>query len=119
MELPLDDQSETAEAGSLSVASTGGHARVTLRGEFDLSLAMILRTTLRDLLVEGPVDVDINLAEVTFIDSSALGVLLGGQRQARVFRGAFRLESPSAPVKRLLTLTALDRVFEICGEEES
>ena len=119
MELPLDGESETVEAGSLSVASSSGHARVRLRGEFDLSLAVVLRTTLRDLLVEGPIDVDVNLAEVTFIDSSALGVLLGGQRQARVFRGAFRLESPSAPVKRLLALTALDRVFEICGEEVS
>lgn len=119
MELPLDDASETPEAGSLSVAATSGHATMTLRGEFDLALALTVRTTLRDLLVEGPIDVDVNLAEVTFIDSSALGALLGGHRQARVFRSAFRLQAPSAPVKRLLVLTALDRVFEICDEDDS
>ncbi|WP_323792035.1 STAS domain-containing protein [Nocardioides sp.] len=96
---------------------TPGHARVIVRGEFDLAVAIPLRTTFRDLMVEGPIDMDVNLAEVTFIDSTALGVLLGGQRQARVFRGAFRLEDPSAPVLRLLSLTALDRVFEVSTSE--
>lgn len=110
--MPGDDVPDEA-VGTIDVSASPGHARVTLRGEFDLSLAVILRTTLRDLMVEGPTDVDVNLAEVTFIDSSALGVLVGGQRQARMLQGAFRLEDPSEPVLRVLTLTALDRVFEI------
>ena len=107
-----DDMTDEAP-GTIAVSARAGHARVTLRGEFDISLAVVLRTTLRDLMIEGPTDVDVNLAEVTFMDSSALGVLVGGQRQARVLQGAFRLEDPSEPVLRVLSLTALDRVFEI------
>ncbi|MGA7148013.1 MAG: STAS domain-containing protein, partial [Microbacterium sp.] len=48
-----------------------------------------------------------------FIDSAGLGALIGGQRQARTFRGSFTLVAPSAPVSRLFELTSLDRVFQI------
>ncbi len=112
LEPPVGDPTSVEPALS-SVTSPGGHARITLRGEIDLSMTAAIRSTVREVLVEGFTDVDVNLAEVTFLDSSALGALVSAQRQVRLFRGALRLESPSAPVLRLLALTALDRVFEV------
>lgn len=112
VEPPVGDR-DRVDAGSLAVASGDGHARITLRGQIDLSMTSTLRATVRSVLVEGFTDLDINLAEVSFLDSSALGALVNAHRQVKLFRGTLRLESPSEPVLRLLGLTALDRVFTV------
>jgi anti-sigma B factor antagonist len=105
-------------ASTMTVSTSPGYARVRLSGEVDLAVAVAFRTQLRDLLVDGHTEVVIDLAEVTFMDSSALGVLVSGQRQARVFRGSLRLADPSQPVRRLLSLTSLDKVFEVSDAAE-
>ena len=101
------------DVGALSVTASPGRARVVLRGEVDLPVAVAFRARLRELLVAGHTEVVVDLSRVTFMDSSALGVLVSAQRQTRIFRGSLALESPSAPVTRLLSLTSLDKVFDV------
>lgn len=86
---------------------------VHVAGEVDLTSVAQLRATIRSVMDEGQPHVAVDLSLVTFIDSAGLGALIGGQRQARTFRGSFTLVAPSAPVSRLFELTSLDRVFQI------
>lgn len=109
---PHEDGNEP-EHGTIAVATSPGHVRVELQGELDLAVAVAFRARLRDLLVAGHTEVVIDLSGVVFMDSSALGVLISAQRQTRMFRGSLTLANPSAPVRRLLALTSLDKVFDV------
>jgi len=55
----------------------------------------------------------IDLSAVTFIDSTALGVLIGGVRRLHSGGGAMALVVTGRPVQRVLSITGLDRVFTI------
>ncbi|MEO9326056.1 STAS domain-containing protein [Nocardioides sp. C4-1] len=98
---------------AIAVLVEPGAARVILRGDIDLAVAVRLGIELRRVFVDGHIEVEIDLAAVTFMDSSALGVLVGAQRQARIFRGSLLLVGPSASVRRLLALTAMDKVLDV------
>ncbi len=81
-------------------------------GEIDMASAPRLRERIARLQVDGPPHLVIDLTGVTFIDSLGLGALIGAHKRARVLQGSF-VVVPSAAARRVLTATALDRVFEI------
>lgn len=86
---------------------------VTLRGEVDIYTAPRFKESLLELLEAGVSRVVVDLSEVTFIDSTALGVLIGGVRRLHDRDGRMALVVTSRPVERVLTVTGLDRVFAI------
>jgi len=90
-----------------------GRGLVSLRGEVDIYTAPRLKERLVGLLDDGVTGVVVDLSEVTFIDSTALGVLIGGVRRLREAEGRMALVVATRPVERVLTLTGLDRVFTI------
>ena len=55
----------------------------------------------------------LDLTEVTFVDSMTLGVLVGGAKRARAVGGELRLVITAGPIRRILEVTLLDRVFPI------
>ena len=57
----------------------------------------------------------IDLGETREIDASGLGILVQIQKRAREMGVATRLLNPSEPVRRLLSLTRLDSLFELEG----
>lgn len=85
---------------------------VHLDGELDLAAAPALRTRLADLLAAGDRDVVVDLAGVTFFDTSALEPLVESHRLGRS-RGV-RLVLCHVPghVRRVLEITGLDRVLD-------
>jgi anti-anti-sigma factor len=85
-------------SGQFEVDSSSGV--VTLRGEFDLANA----DELRRVLVGFVDEVTLDMAEVTFIDSTALGVL------ARTLSRGVKvtIANPSPFVERVLRVSALD-----------
>ena len=88
-----------------------------LRGEHEAYTAHKLGRQLEALLDEG-VPVAVDLREATFIDSTVVGVLLGGKRHADELELEFLLlmgDSTGWPVRRLLEITGLDGTFEIIG----
>jgi anti-sigma B factor antagonist len=96
-----------------------GHTRVVrCAGEIDMATAPGLRTRLSGLQIDGPPRLLIDLTEVTFIDSLGLGALIGAHKRARVLQGSF-LVVPGPAARRLLTATALDRVFDVHDTVES
>lgn len=87
---------------------------VALTGEHDLSTAPELRARLHDLAEGSGVIVDLD--QTTFVDSSILGVLVGGLRRARERDVPFVLVlgSDSHPaIRRIFELTGLHEVFPI------
>ncbi len=81
-----------------------------LGGDLDLATAPLLRERLGRAICSGaPVVID--LAEVGFIDSSGLGVLVQADRQLRAFGGQLVLSGGSRAVRRVFELAGVDRHF--------
>lgn len=85
---------------------------VSLAGELDLYNAEEVRRALLDTLAEGTELLVVDLAEVTFIDSTALGVLIEA-RSRLPDRSGFRLAAPGLEVRRALEVSGLDRHFVV------
>ena len=72
-----------------------------------------LKTELHRLFESGTKDLVIDLKEVRFIDSSGLGVLVSGFKNASTRQGALKLSALQTQVKSMFELTRLQRVFDI------
>ncbi len=86
-------------------------ARVACSGRFNMTAAGDFRTFLDHVLSSGAVRVVVDLADVTFIDSSGLGALIGGLKKARQAGGDLRIAGAPEQVRMVLSLTNLDRVL--------
>lgn len=86
---------------------------VTIAGEVDIYTAPRFKESMLELLDTGVRKIIVDLSAVTFIDSTALGVLIGGLRRVSDAGGAMALVVATSPVERVLTITGLDRVFTI------
>jgi len=72
-----------------------------------------LKTQLLNLFEEGKSKIIIDLATVRFIDSSGLGALVSGFKNASSREGSLKLCGLQTQVKSMFELTRLHRVFEI------
>lgn len=86
---------------------------VSVMGEADMETASQIDRALQRVLTLGGRSVAVDLAEVGFIDSTALGVLLRFQPQFRVRGGDLVIVSDDRRVLRTLEITGLDRTFRI------
>lgn len=97
----------------LSRYTLDGYTVVELRGELDASTSPALQTGLEDLLNRRAPCVILDLSALTFLDSSALTVLVVSDRRAREAGGSLALAGPRQIVARVLSLTALDQHFAV------
>ncbi len=72
-----------------------------------------LKTEMLRLFEGGVLNVLVDLKEVRFIDSSGLGVLVSGFKNASTRQGTLKLCSLQSQVKSMFELTRLHRVFDI------
>ncbi|GEP40536.1 putative anti-sigma factor antagonist [Nocardioides psychrotolerans] len=93
------------------VEQHGNHQLALVSGEVDMASVSALRMQLRDLIVDGSSHVLVDLSAVSFMDSAGLAALVATRKHARVLQGSFGLIAPSKQVGRLLSLTAMDKVF--------
>jgi anti-sigma B factor antagonist len=99
---------------SVKTAELGGNAFiVTLTGEADLHNAPELDRALQGVLALGGTAVAVDLGDVSFIDSTALGVLLRYHPRFRARGGDLLIVTQDRRVLRTLEITGLDRVFRI------
>lgn len=93
---------------------------VSLIGEFDMSNADRLRERLSATLDDATsVTIILDLSALDFIDSTILGLLVAADRRARRAGAVLRLAAPPPFVRRLLSLTALDTLFEIFSDVQA
>jgi anti-sigma B factor antagonist len=92
----------------------GGWPVIALSGEHDLSTAPELRARMHELNDADAVIIDLD--ETTFVDSSILGVLVGGLRRARERNAPFAIvlsDAAHPAIRRIFELTGLHDVFPI------
>ena len=89
---------------------SSSHQRVVVRGELDLSTAVAVRVVLADLLVPGHV-VELDLSQVTFMDTSGAHLLAWMYRKADRVGATATVGAVSPPVQRLLALARAERLL--------
>ena len=85
---------------------------VRLGGELDLYNAPLVRDALVDAAAGKPARLVVDLSEVSFIDSTALGVLIEA-RTRLANRRAFLLAAPQVETRRALQVSGLDRHLSV------
>jgi anti-sigma B factor antagonist len=91
----------------------GGIPVVVVAGDVDLYSAPRLRDQLAALDDDGVGHVVLDLADVTLLDSMALGVLLGAKRRLGARGGAFEIVVSKPDIRRIFEITMLDRVLPL------
>ena len=81
-------------------------------GRLDLLSAAQLKQQLTDAVANGAQQLVIDMAGVSFIDSSGLGALIGGLKAARLAGGDLRIARVGEQARLVLELTRLDRVLQ-------
>jgi anti-sigma B factor antagonist len=97
---------------SVWTAGPGGDCAVLrVAGEVDVHTAPALREQLLDLAAKGAVHVIADMSRVDFLDSTGLGVLVGGLKRLREHDGSLTLVISATRILRLFEMTGLTRVF--------
>ena len=81
-------------------------------GELDLSTSERFRDALTQLVDASP-HVAVDLRSVSFMDSTALGVVVGAMKRARERDGEVALIGPTGSPRKVLSITALDQIMRI------
>ena len=95
----------------ITVARKPNHVEVAPRGEIDLAVAGELRECLLELLAGGDDRIVVDLEGVEFLDSTGLGVLVGGLKRARERGGDLQVRDPRPQVRSVFEITGLAPVF--------
>ena len=89
---------------SIRTSREGATERVSVAGEVDVSNADSLREALDGALGANAPGVVVDLAEVPYIDSTGIGVLVGAAHRAREAGSSLAVERPQRNVARVLGL---------------
>ncbi|HEX6490901.1 MAG TPA: STAS domain-containing protein [Gaiellaceae bacterium] len=96
----------------------GGAYVISLAGEVDLYTAPEFKQQLLEVISQGGRDVIVDFSDTTFIDSTTLGVLVGGVKRLRTNEGQLSLVCSDRNITKIFEITGLDRVFTIYPTRE-
>jgi len=88
---------------------------VAVRGEIDLFTAPELKQVLAQAIEIGRIRIVVDLTETTFLDSTALGVLIGAVKRLRSRHGALAMVNVDENIAKTFEITGLDQIFTIVG----
>src|SRR3569623_1028703 len=86
---------------------------ISLAGEVDLYTAPEFKQQLLEVIGQGGKEVVVDISNTTFIDSTTLGVLVGGVKRLRSNDGQLSLVCSDRNITKIFEITGLDRVFTI------
>src|SRR2546421_2267850 len=95
-----------------------GISLISLAGEVDLYTAPEFKQQLLEVIGQGAKTVLVDLTDTTFIDSTTLGVLVGGVKRLRPNGGQLALVCDDRNITKIFEITGLDRVFTIYPTRE-
>ena len=95
-----------------------GMAVVVVEGDVDLHSGPALRNRLAGLVDDGVERIVVDLSDATFLDSMALGVLLGAKRDLAATGGELELVVTRDDIRRIFEITMLERIFVLHGSRE-
>tara|TARA_Y100000590_G_C14930081_1_gene717143 strand:- start:96 stop:446 length:351 start_codon:yes stop_codon:yes gene_type:complete len=102
---------------NVSVVESDTWTILRVVGEIDMATGPDLRQHIVGQIQQGNTKLVIDLASVEFIDSTGLGVLIGGLKRARSQGGDLRVSGVQGRIERLFELTGLGNVFSIVDAE--
>src|ERR1700729_1815413 len=86
---------------------------IAVSGEIDVATAPQLRECLHKVIARGQTTVVLDLLGVTFLDSTALGVLVGALKRCRELGGELHVVVTDARIRKIFEITGLNKVFPI------
>jgi anti-sigma B factor antagonist len=101
------------------VDQRGRYTVLSVRGEVDVYTAPRLRERLIELVSQGSHQVVVDLEGVDFLDSTGLGVLVGGLKRLRSHDGDMILVCTQPRILKVFEITGLTKVFAIHDSVES
>ena len=102
----------------VDISYVDGVAVATIRGELDMHTARTLLASLDEVGADQPVVVD--MAELEFMDSSGLSLLLVQQARRRKSGGSLQISNPSAAVRRVVAIAGLgELLFDDADPQQS
>ena len=98
---------------SLETRQENDHIIIEVSGEIDVYTAPKLRECITGLVDEGHRDLVVDLEKVEFMDSTGLGVLVGGLKRVRTHEGSLALVCTQERLLKIFRITGLSKVFPI------
>lgn len=108
---PVSISVTTSEAGEVHI--------VHIAGEIDVTSAAVLRDALEALIADGRRRLTLDLSDVTFLDSTGLGIVVGRLKRLARHGGTMSVAASHERVRRVFTITGLDQLLEIHEDLES
>lgn len=95
-------------------AGDGHPTRISLHGELDLAGVARVREAIDAVLAQrGATDITVDMAELTFCDSTGLTEFIRADRELRNRGRRLRLRRPTVPIQQILNLTHLDATLDV------
>lgn len=104
---------------SLQTGTVADRTILRVTGEIDVYTAPKLRQRLVQLVEDGARHLVVDLSGVEFLDSTGLGVLVGGLKRMRALSGSFALVCDQERILKIFRITGLDRIFTIVPTEQA
>ena len=104
---------------TLSTREVDGTTVVSVGGEIDVYTAPKLRDKITELVAAGSHDLVVDLEAVEFLDSTGLGVLVGGLKKVRAHDGSLQLVCTQDRLLKIFRITGLAKVFVIHESAEA
>ncbi|PGT82638.1 MULTISPECIES: anti-sigma factor antagonist [Bacillaceae] len=102
----------------VEINKLGDQAIVSVAGEIDAYTAPKLREAIIPLAEEPNPNITINLKNVSYMDSTGLGVFVGLLKSVRKNGGQLNLAELSDRLERLFSITGLSDIIDISSKSE-
>jgi anti-sigma B factor antagonist len=100
---------------SLDTRTEGAKTVIEVAGEIDVYTAPRLREQIVQLVDEGKYHLIVDMENVEFLDSTGLGVLVGGLKRVRAHDGSLHLVCTQERILKIFRITGLTKVFPLHG----
>jgi anti-sigma B factor antagonist len=104
---------------SISTRTEGVYTIVEIVGELDVNTVPRLRERLAALIADGHHHLVVDLQGLDFLDSTGLGVLVGGLKRVYPHDGSFQLVCTQERILKIFRITGLINVFSIHSSVEA
>ena len=104
---------------TLATRAEGDRTVVSVAGEIDVYTAPKLREQIVALVDEGHYHLVVDMSGVEFLDSTGLGVLVGGLKKVRAHEGSLDLVCNQDRLLKIFRITGLAKVFVIHESAEA
>lgn len=92
---------------------------IELNGEIDVYTSPKVKDAVGSLIDSGVYHIVIDLAHVRYIDSTGLGVLIGGLKRVREHGGSVNLVCDNPQIRKIFDITGLVKIFGIFDNEDA